>query len=88
MEHTKGDMIITFEKEKQYFEYFKANGATLVRVAEIIMPHRTDSQDDAKRLVKRWNAFEEGGLVDTLLPCSMSAPFERNGNAYTSKNRV
>ena len=50
----KGEMEIFSKKGKMFLECNMPSGK--VRIAEIIMPHRTDSVQDAKEIFRRWNS--------------------------------
>ena len=59
-EFTKGEMEIFFQDGKMYLECNAPSGK--VRLAEMMMGHRTDSVDDAEELVRRWNS--QPGLLE------------------------
>ena len=65
MEFTKGGLVAVFPKGSNGFWHIKSKATNRV-IVTVWGEKSTSAKLEAQELVRRWNAFEEGGLVDDL----------------------
>ena len=65
MEHTKGELEIMpyTQRDGDNIRWVKAVRGKRQAICQTFKPN---AEANAKELVRRWNAFEEGGMVDEL----------------------
>ena len=56
-EHAKGKLVTSLKAHHVYLECITSQGN--VRIAEVVMPYRTDTACDIKHLLGCWNSHDE-----------------------------